>query len=260
MSRSDLGGFILSSGKEPEAYVRKIQEDTRRYVESLLKETERLRVLVRRMERDKEQLCREVDALRGRLHRQEESQSKLQRELEDIQKASERSAEDFATVEQQHNDLATLYIASYRLHGTLNRAEVLATIKEIITNLVGSEQVAVFECSEDRRSLELVASTGVDAELYGTVDLENHVIGRIAGQGQLYLEGSGHAYDEEGKSLGLNACIPMKIDGRLVGAVAVFRLLQQKSGWAEVDHQLFELLGTQAAIALFCTRLVADRI
>lgn len=246
----------MSSGKEPEEYVRKIQEDTRRYVESLLKETERLRLLVRSVENEKERLHREVDDLRGRLSRQQETEAKLQSELAQIQRESARFAEDFALVEQQHNDLATLYIASYRLHGTLKRGEVLATIKEIITNLVGSEQVAVFERGRSNTELSLVASSGVDTESLAVLDLERHLIGRIARSGKLFLRGTDPSLDGEATRLDLNACIPMMIDDELVGAVAVFRLLEQKGDWADVDHQLFEMLGTQAAVALYCTRMI----
>lgn len=249
----------MSSGKEPEEYVRKIREDTRRYVESLLRETEKLRLLVRRLEDEKETLHRELDDVRGRLERQEASETQLQRELAEIQKASARFAEDFAIVEQQHNDLATLYIASFRLHGTLRREEVLATIKEIITNLVGSEQVIVFDRIDDERALVPVASSGVPESDYSRVDLDSSLIGRITSAGELYLRGDGSEFDREATEIGLNACIPMHVDGSLVGAVAVFRLLQQKSGWADVDHQLFELLANQAAVALYCTRLIAER-
>lgn len=249
----------MSSGKEPEEYVRKIQEDTRRYVESLLKETERLRLLVRSVENDKEQLHREVDELRGRLSRHQETEDKLQEELATIQRESARFAEDFALVEQQHNDLATLYIASYRLHGTLKRDEVLATIKEIITNLVGSEQVAVFELSDSGDALSLVASSGVDTESLLKIDLETHLVGRIARRGKLFLRGAEAELEAEAAKIDLNACIPMLIEDQLVGAVAVFRLLEQKGDWADVDHQLFEMLGTQAAVALFCTRMIMTR-
>ncbi|MEL6543302.1 MAG: hypothetical protein AAFQ82_01680, partial [Myxococcota bacterium] len=105
------GADALTGSKEPEEFVRKIQEDTRRYVEALLKETERL-------------------------------------------------AQDFALVEQQHNDLATLYIAGFRLGGIVERAEFLETIKEIVTNLIGSEHMAVYERT-GAAELTRIASSGV---------------------------------------------------------------------------------------------------
>ena len=51
----------------------------------------------------------------------------------------------FAEVEQLNSNLANLYVASYRLHGSLARADVLSTLQEIVINIIGSEKFAVFE-------------------------------------------------------------------------------------------------------------------
>jgi len=43
----------------------------------------------------------------------------------------------------------------------------------------------------------------------------------------------------------------------VTGAIVIFRLLTQKPGLEEVDHEIFDLLASQAATALYCTRLHA---
>ncbi len=48
---------------------------------------------------------------------------------------------------------------------------------------------------------------------------------------------------------------PLHFEGQLLGAVAIFRLLPQKSGLVALDHELFELIATHAARALYCTDL-----
>ncbi len=245
----------MSNSKEPEEFVRKIQEDTRRYVESLLKETERLRLLVRSTEEEKERLHREVDELRGRLSRQEESQRTLQRELDSIQRESARFAEDFAIVEQQHNDLATLYIAGYRLGGTLDRDELVATIKEIATNLIGADQVAVYE-RRDERSMKCIALSGFDGAAIQPIDLERDALGKLARRREPFLAGEGDRLEKEAQEAGVSACVPLWVGEELVGAVVVYRMLPQKKGWADVDHQLIDLLARQGAVALRCTSLL----
>jgi len=40
--------------------------------------------------------------------------------------------------------------------------------------------------------------------------------------------------------------------------IALFTLLAHKPGLADVDRELFELLGTQAATALYCADLHAE--
>ena len=43
---------------------------------------------------------------------------------------------------------------------------------------------------------------------------------------------------------------PLTFDGRVVGAIAVHRTLEQKSEWTRVDRELMKLLGAQAVRAL----------
>ncbi len=83
-------------------------------------------------------------------------------------------------------------------------------------------------------------------------------IGRTAATGERYVR-NGNAPDpaatsEEGD---LTACIPLRVDGKVTGAIALFRLLSHKPGLEEADHELFDLLGTQAATALYCAELHA---
>lgn len=246
----------MTNSKEPEEFVRKIQEDTRRYVEALLKETERLRLLVRSTEQEKEALHRELDELRGRLQRQEQSHRALQDELEAIQQESARFAEDFAIVEQQHNDLATLYIAGFRLGGTLEREELLATIKEIVTNLIGSDQVSVYE-RQDESTLTCVAASGLEPEATPVIDLERDPLGTLARRREPVLVGRDDELDARAKDAGVSACVPLWVGDELVGAVFIHRLLPQKEAFAEVDDQLVDLLARQGAVALRCSALLA---
>ena len=51
----------------------------------------------------------------------------------------------------------------------------------------------------------------------------------------------------------LSACVPLKLSGRVTGALALFRLLPQKQSFGPLDGELFDLLATQAAVALHCT-------
>ena len=49
---------------------------------------------------------------------------------------------------------------------------------------------------------------------------------------------------------GLTAAIPLKLDGHVTGAVAIFGLVPHKKVLAPVDHELFEIISRQAAMAL----------
>jgi hypothetical protein len=43
----------------------------------------------------------------------------------------------------------------------------------------------------------------------------------------------------------------------VTGLIALFRLLSHKPSFEAVDREIFDLLASQAAIALYCTRLHA---
>jgi hypothetical protein len=79
------------------------------------------------------------------------------------------------------HDLASLYVASYRLHATLDRGEALSIVQDIICNLIGSEEIAIFEADDSGAGLSLVASSGSSPAL-PPVPLGRGVIGAARGR------------------------------------------------------------------------------
>jgi nitrate/nitrite-specific signal transduction histidine kinase len=199
-----------------------------------------------------------VGLLREELDSHQSQAAELQDQLAHIEEENQRFAEKYVEVEQHNANLANLYVASYRLHSTLNRQEVLETIQEIIINLIGSEELGIFELQPGHTSLELVSSFGIEPERYRHIALGSGLIGKVAQTGETYLDessngnGNAPAVDEDH----LTSCIPLKVDGKVTGAIAIFRLLQQKNGLQEVDYELFHLLATHAATALYCSRVL----
>jgi GAF domain-containing protein len=235
----------MTNGKEGSphgSYALKVGEVNRRYAQDLLAENERLRSVVASLESERARVLETVDDLRRR--------------LADVETESRRFSEEYVDVERRNNDLMNLYVASYRLHGTLDRKEVLATIQEIVANLVGCEEQAVFEVGPGASELRLVASTGIDEAMFARVRFGDGIIGRSVAAGDIYVaNGNGPREPPLPGEADLTACIPLKLKGRVTGAIALFRLLPQKARLEEVDHELFDLLATHAATALYCTRL-----
>jgi hypothetical protein len=247
-------------------YVNKVRDTTRRYVRDLLSENTKLRALVASLESENGQLKDErlrvherLLAAREELDRIKGEESALQRKLSNIEAEHHRFSSEFEALEQQNSDLSNLYVASYRLHATLDRKEVLAIIQEIVINLIGCEELAVFEVTPDGGALTLAASFGIDASRFQRVTLGAGAIGRAARAGELYLaehkvKTGAQSFPEESD---LTTCIPLKLDGRVTGAIALFRLLPQKARLEALDKELFELLATHAATALYCAGLHA---
>lgn len=273
---------------EADVYVQKVREGTRRYAQELLSQNERLRVLLASLEGEKVRLedkARMVDelvtsneALRGfiaslereKLRLQDEilrvreelehhrrEHERLQRDLRHIEEESQRLSGTYAEIEQQNSNLANLYVASYRLHATVDRQEVLSILQEIVANLIGCEELAIFEQNPETPGLSLVASFGIDPERYGSLGLGAGIIGRVASSGQTFVRDQvdmGAALPDEAN---LTACVPLKLGGGVTGVLAMFRLLPQKNGFEAVDNELFDLLATHAATALYCSGLHA---
>ncbi len=252
--------------KEVGTYVHKVRDSTRRYVHDLLSENEKLGVLAATLESENAQLKEERLRLQERLLTAREELDRirgeevsLQRKLANIEAEHDRFAQQFEAVEQQNSNLANLYVASYRLHATLDRKEVLTIIQEIIINLIGCEELGIFEVHSNGSALSLVASFGIDPAKYQTLSLGSGLIGQAAFAGETYL--AAHTYKSRTHGspgeIDLTACIPLKLDGKVTGAIALFRLLPQKPGLETLDHELFDLLATHAAMALYCTGLHA---
>lgn len=218
-------------GQRP--YIDKVTGDNQEYIQSLLEENQRLTRLVEAMERE---------------------ESILKERIEKVENESRTFSARYVEVEQQNTNLANLYVATYQLHGTLNREAVLAAIKEIVINLVGSEELAIWELDDATGSLQLVDSFGIDAVLWDRVGLGNGIVGNAARSGERFVRGESPPTPSKSERT-LTAAIPLKLDERVIGVIGVFALLQQKSGLEAVDYELFDLLASHAASALFCTRI-----
>ncbi|HEY4642314.1 MAG TPA: GAF domain-containing protein [Thermoanaerobaculia bacterium] len=217
----------MTNNNEPiRPYIAKIVNDAREYVQSLLDENNRLHGL-----------------------------------LADIQEESRRTSARYVEVEQQNTNLANLYVASYQLHGTLDRQRVLDAIKEIIINLIGSEQLAIWEVDRENEQLKLADSFGIDTKAWSSIPLDLHsgIIGLVTVTGERFVNGQS-AMQPMGPEEGLTACIPLKLDDRVIGAIGIWSLLAQKEKLEPVDFELFDLIASHGATALFCTQLASATV
>jgi GAF domain-containing protein len=161
-----------------------------------------------------------------------------------------------AESEAQVANLASLYVAVTSMHGALDRPSVLSSVQEIVTNLIGSEEMAIFETDSAHGRLTLLASVGIEPSPYQEICLGEGAIGRAAATGERVIRHEGGSLTEDGDAA-LTACIPLKVAGRVVGVLAVFRLLPHKGSLDAIDIDLFDVLAAHAASALLFTRLYA---
>ena len=202
------------------------------------------------------------DQLSQRLQTLENDCSRLRTEQDDaLRRIGELEQEnlDFANqlvqVDEVNNNLTNLYIASSRLHSTLDREETLEIIKEVVINFVGAEKFAVFLFDKTTEQLHFETGEGFDdSESFSDIPFGEGVLGKTAASMENYFhEGSIAAGSDD--LLAPIVAIPLLIHGKMIGLLAIYRLFIQKEQLESIDYQLFSMLGEHAASALFSSTL-----
>jgi len=242
-------------GNSHQLYVDKVLLGTQQFLEETLRENERLRALTLHLETERLQNLDQILELREKVAKLELVQLRQHQQVSDFEAENRRFFNDYAEVEQQNSNLANLYVASYRLLGTVERSEVLQVIQEIIINLIGSEELGIFEIDPKTKRLELLSSFGLESEAYTRL-LDDSPITRTARSGEMFLKDPPPS-NTTAPVASLTACIPLQAHGAVIGVIAIFRMLPQKPALADIDRELFDLLGSHAAMALYCSGLHA---
>jgi hypothetical protein len=247
--------MTMNEKRDAGEYVRQVQESTQKYARELLHENERLVAVVASLHDEKVRLESRARALEERLRAHDELQSTLLEQLADMEATSRTFTERYLQVEKLNANLANLYVASYRIHGSLERAEVLDTLREILINLIGSEEFAIYERDGAGATMRAATSVGVDERRLGAVKIGEPGIGACIARGVPYVP----EYDADATSCApsITACVPLRVGDRIVGAIVVYKLLAHKASLLESDVELFNLLATHAATALYCAELHA---
>jgi hypothetical protein len=200
---------------------------------------------LRDMMRKIEQLEQEKADLLSRFRRVEAQSSSVSARVEEV--------------ETEFANLANLFVASNQIHSSLSPRGVTRRIKEVLAQFVGAERYAMYLVNPGGSELVPIASEGVPGNKLLPV--------RVAGTaiGDAFLGSAVVVNDDTSPSEGTleqpAAVIPLSIDDRVVGAVAIFSTLSQKTRFDTVDFELFKLLGQHAAAALVSASLFvqADR-
>lgn len=225
------------------------------WVEPLMIENRNLTAELRSLEDDLSQLRGQVQAQHRELDRQRELHRELNHQISLIEEEMHRFRDQYTEVLRQNSMLIYLYVTSYRLHETLDRFNVLTAIQEIVMDLLGSEQIAIFEVNSTNSALNLVASSGIDVSELHRIPIGVGLIGATALSGEVYLASRELQPVALAGEKNLSACIPLKFNDRVVGVIAIFQLFSQKETLGVTDEELFEVLSSHAATALYCSRL-----
>jgi len=202
-----------------------------------------------------EQLGRRLRVLEDECARLRREQDEAMRRIGELEQENLEFANQLVQVEDVNNNLTNLYVASSRLHSTLDREETLEIIKEVVINFVGAEKFAIF--LHDKGSNKLCFETGEgfeDEEDFPEVKLGEGLLGEAATSKKNYFV-AGAIGEGSDDLLTPIVAIPLIIQGKMIGVLAVYRLFIQKEQLDSIDYQLFSMLGEHAATALFSSTL-----
>lgn len=232
-----------------------------RITEEFIREHEKLRARAQELEQENTKLRAQLeadDAVRELLVKIERLESE-KRELLSRFAAAEELTNEFdlrrREFESEFANLANLFVASNQIHASMSPRGVTRRIKEVLAQLVGAESYAMYMVDNRNAELVPIASEGVPAERLSSLSMKETRLGEVAQSGAAVI-------NEDVDSSRLNfddppAIVPLAIDDRQVGVIAIFSTLRQKTRFDTTDFELFKLLGQHAAAALVSASLFA---
>jgi len=163
-------------------------------------------------------------------------------------------------IERNHFLLMRLNAANARLIQSLEQGDAFEAIAEIIANLIGCEEVAMFDYHPGEQSFSLAWTSGVEAAAMQPFLCGAGMFGRAVEQGvsqyrERQPETSLLLHEKT-----LTTCIILKSSREIVGMVAMFGLLPQKSQLEWADFELVKFLETYGAVAIKFQRLQGKQV
>lgn len=199
---------------------------------------------------------RAVRELVQKIERLEAEKSDLLSRTTKAEAATHQFTTRVQEVESEFSNLANLYVASNQLHSSLSPRGVTRRIKEVLAQLVGAERYSMYLTNQEGTELVPIASEGVPGGELLAVPVAGSRLGDVLKSGEACVE-----EEADPSHGGLDrpaAVIPLIVDERVVGVIAIFSTLAQKKRFDAVDFELFRLLGQQAASALVSASLFAQ--
>ena len=228
--------------------------------EEFLREVEQLQDRLRDLEAENAGLRAKVEAdeairdLLSKIERLESEKRELLSRFHRVEAVNSEFTARVQEVESEFANLANLFVASNQLHSSLSPRGVTRRIKEVLAQLVGAERYCMYLANSDNSELIPIAYEGVAGSALTPVKIAESELG------QALLKGTASVSDHDptaGTVQRPAAVIPLTVDEKTVGVIAIFSTLAQKKRFDTVDFELFKLLGQHAAAALVSASLFA---
>lgn len=144
-------------------------------------------------------------------------------------------------LEFENEKLANLYVASYRLSGSDGLIPTLEVVREVIVNLIGSEDFVLLVRQHDADRYRAILANGVLASQSIEGVMANPRVSDALRLGVMQVAAT------TGVSDPVIAAVPLFAGAVQAGVIVIGKLLAQKPGLAPLDLEIFDLLGQQVA-------------
>jgi hypothetical protein len=244
---------------ERDQFLRKFNRGAK-LTDEVLREVEQLQDRLRILEAENAGLRAKVqadEAIRDLLSKIDRLETEKRELLSRFHRAEAVNSEFTARVQEVESEfanLANLFVASNQLHSSLSPRGVTRRIKEVLAQLVGAERYCMYLANSDSTELIPIAYEGVAGSSLTPVKIAESELG------EALIKGSAQVSENDptqGSITRPAAIIPLTVDEKTVGVIAIFSTLAQKKRFDTVDFELFKLLGQHAAAALVSASLFA---
>ncbi len=245
---------------ERETFVRTFLHKGVELTEDLLRENQGLEAEARRLRDENTRLRAQLasnDAIRELLttvEALERERNSLLNRSDELENAARQTEARYRNVEQELNDLASLYVASFQLSNTLSVRRVLRHLCELLEQLIGAQSFAIYVLSIDGKRARLLSGRGKAADGVDElpVDDASFLDACLTGVPKIHELEERDAAAARAAPL---AVLPLSFDGEVVGVITIHELLSHKRCWALVDRELFKLVCAHGAAALIAANL-----
>jgi GAF domain-containing protein len=155
--------------------------------------------------------------------------------------------------EQRLARAAQLYATVSQLHQTSDTDEVVIVVKEIVANLLGCEEMGVYDVWPQGPLCTYVDGIGLDADRFGTLPPTHALIREAIATGAIVVPSDPMTDPIHGRPV--SAIVPLHDQGAVCGIVVLFQLLRQKPKLEAADKDLLEAVAAHAGRALIHARL-----
>jgi len=195
------------------------------------------------LQQDVLQLLQENIALKARIRSLEDllqfsrgERAALELKLKNMKNNTHDADVQAAKLTKYCDELEAVVMAATRLLAVCDRDAVVHAIQDIVANLIGSEEMALFEMATESYEFEAIASCGVTEEQ--CKQAAEGLVGKVGRSGLAVFPRSGDS--------GMSACVPLFLDQHVIAVIAIFDLLPQKVRLEQPDIAVLKYLEKHA--------------